>query len=365
MRRQDKEFTDRKLIDEILSRAVICTIAMNDESTPHIVPVNFGYQDNVIYLHSAPEGRKIDLLRKNPEVSFIVEDFHQIVTDELACGWSTKYRSVAGTGKIEIVTSNEEKRQGLNVIMEQHGAKGPYVYREGQLDRMVVLKLTIERITGKESGKNVELDPLRAELLEMAKHNKSLAETGLIFQDNQFDQGRYAEIKELSVKMIAGLTGNQPVDVEGFYLPVTDYPTPKVDVRGLVLNEAGEILMVRESVDGKWTLPGGWADVGLSPSQVVIREVQEEAGLTVTAERLLAVYDKRCHPHPPSPYYIYKLIFLCLMTGGDLEPGFDILDAAWVNPDNLPELSTDRILEGQIVELLERINEGKMETRFD
>jgi nitroimidazol reductase NimA-like FMN-containing flavoprotein (pyridoxamine 5'-phosphate oxidase superfamily)/ADP-ribose pyrophosphatase YjhB (NUDIX family) len=369
MRRKDKEITSREVIDEILGRAVVCRLALNDEGSPHLFPVNFGYSGNTLYFHSAPQGRKIELILGEPRATFEVTDFYRIITSDLACGWTTEYRSVIGSGKIEIVLDNEEKRLGLDIIMKQHGQEGPNNYSEISLNRMVVLKLVIESVTGKQSGSMGEerQEPRSAgsELIEMAKQYKALAETGLKYQPVEYDQERYSQIREMAIRMMALLTGSDPVEIEAFFAPVTDYPTPKVDVRGLVMDESGRILMVRERVDGKWTLPGGWADIGLSPSEVAVKEVSEESGLEVEVVRLLAVYDKRCHPHPPSPYYIYKIVFLCNLKGGVLKPGFDILDAAWVNPGALPELSTDRILAGQITALIKQAVSGSHETIFD
>ena len=203
----------------------------------------------------------------------------------------------------------------------------------------------------KQSGEEPGRLSAGRELLEIAKQLKALSETGLVYQDNPFDRERYSQIRGLSLKIMANLTGDNVESVGSFFADVKDYPTPKVDVRGFVLNERGEILMVRESIDGKWTIPGGWADIGFTPSQMVVKEVREESGIEVSVERLLAVYDKSCHLHPPSPWYIYKMVFLCRVTGGDLNPGFDILDAGWFNVKELPELSTERIMAEQIEEL--------------
>jgi len=365
MRRHDKEVTDQTIINEILSRATVCRIALNDVESPHLIPLNFGYSNNALYFHSAAEGKKIELIRKDNRVTFEVEDFNRLIRDDTACGYTTAYRSVIGTGKIELLSGFEEKKQGLDIIMAQHGKQGPNTYRDGSIDKVQVIKLSIEKISCKQSGKETDNISITPELLEQAKQYKALAETGLKFQKDPYDQERYSQVRELSIKMMALLSGTTPAEVESFFKPVTDYPTPKVDVRGLVINESGEVLLVRERVDGKWTIPGGWADIGLTPSEVVAREVQEEAGLEVKVNRLLAVYDKRSHPHPPSPYYIYKLVFQCTITGGTLNPGFDILDAGWFSPDDLPELSTDRILPEQIRELTALYSHKTINTIFD
>jgi ADP-ribose pyrophosphatase YjhB (NUDIX family) len=194
-----------------------------------------------------------------------------------------------------------------------------------------------------------------ASFLNLAKRIKSIADTGLLYNTNDYDRERYTELLEISHELMSGLI-DQPVEVvKDFYASNKDYPTPKVDIRGLVLNPAGEILMVKEMADGKWTLPGGWADIGYSPAEVIVKELQEEAGLAVKATRLLAVFDKKCHPHPAQPYYVYKFGLLCEVVGEvNLQKGFDILAVGWFPPDDLPPLSEDRILKSQI-ELLVKI----------
>ena len=106
--------------------------------------------------------------------------------------------------------------------------------------------------------------------------------------------------------------------------------------------------MAQESVDGKWTIPGGWSDVGNTPTEVAVKEIKEETGLDAEIVRLIAVYDKQRHPHPPEPYYIYKMIFHCKITGGELQAGFDMQGADWFSLDELPQLSENRILESQL-----------------
>ncbi len=113
------------------------------------------------------------------------------------------------------------------------------------------------------------------------------------------------------------------------------------------------MLLVKESLDGKWSLPGGWGEVGFSPSEVIRKEIKEETGLEATVSRLLAVYDKKCHPHPPQPLYVYKLVFWCEAVSGSLSPGFDIIDARYFAIEQLPELSEERILKSQIEQVCE------------
>ncbi|MBK3518633.1 NUDIX hydrolase N-terminal domain-containing protein [Carboxylicivirga marina] len=187
--------------------------------------------------------------------------------------------------------------------------------------------------------------------LNTIKKIKALAETGLVYAQNGYEVERNQELVDLSKELMAAIA-NKPIEaIDKFYLPPKEYPTPKVDVRALILNEKDEVLLAKEMMDGKWSIPGGWADIGHSPSEVVVKEVKEETGLESKVERVLAIYDKRCHPHPPQPWYVYKIMFLCKSTGGELRGNFDIEEANWFALDKLPPLSEDRILKSQIKEL--------------
>lgn len=187
--------------------------------------------------------------------------------------------------------------------------------------------------------------------LNTFKKIKALAETGLVYAQNGYEIERNQELLDLSQQLMSAIA-NEPIETfDRYYLPPKEYPTPKVDVRALILNEKDEILLAKEVMDGRWSIPGGWADIGFSPSEVVIKEVEEETGLHSEVERVLAIYDKRCHPHRPQPWYVYKIMFLCKVTGGELRGNFDIEEARWFALDNLPPLSEDRILESQIKEL--------------
>ncbi len=187
--------------------------------------------------------------------------------------------------------------------------------------------------------------------LELIKRIKSLSETGLVYYQNEYDKERYEELFALSMELLSIVSGQSLTTLTDFLPPSKDYPTPKVDIRALILNQANELLLVKEKLDGKWALAGGWGDIGFTPSEVIAKEIQEETGLNATVSRLLAIYDKKCHPHPPQAFYVYKLVFLCEVTGGEINPSFDIEDVAYFPINHLPELSTDRILASQINQL--------------
>jgi len=151
MRRKDKEISDYRIIEEILSASEICRIAISDTDAPYLVPLNYGYRDNHLYFHAASQGRKIDLLRKNNRVCFEIEFAHEVIKSEHSCGWSAKYRSVIGYGTIEMLSGMEEIRDGLDIIMQHYG-RMDNEYEDNYLQRIVMLKLKIESISGKQSG---------------------------------------------------------------------------------------------------------------------------------------------------------------------------------------------------------------------
>jgi hypothetical protein len=152
MRRKDKEITDRRIIDELLKTARVCRIALVDAGEPYIVPVNYGYRDNALYIHSAAAGRKMDILRRNNRVCFEIESPAATIQHPEACHWGTRARSLIGYGRVEIITDREEKRRGLDIIMAHHGKTDANLYDEKQLTAVVILKLTIESLVGKQLG---------------------------------------------------------------------------------------------------------------------------------------------------------------------------------------------------------------------
>ena len=151
MQRKNQEIIDRNVIEEILSKSLICRIGMICNGVPYIVPLNYGYTMNAIYIHSASEVKKMDILKANNKVCFEIEDTTEIIRKDLSCDWATKYRSLIGYGTIEIINDEEQKKRGLDIIMAQHGKKENTVYKETQVEKIVILKLTIERVTGKQS----------------------------------------------------------------------------------------------------------------------------------------------------------------------------------------------------------------------
>ncbi len=202
--------------------------------------------------------------------------------------------------------------------------------------------------------------------IDKIKRLMALAETGIVYYANEFELERCQEQRELCLELISEMTDKPLEQIKDFYMPPLQYPTPKVDVRAFVLNSEGKILMVRESMDGKWSIPGGWTDIGFSPKEVVEKEVMEETGISAKVNRLLAVWDKKCHPHPAAAYHIYKMVFFCEAEDyTTLNKAHDILDVAYFDINDLPELSTDRILESQLRVLYDMVQNNRMDTIFD
>ena len=150
MRRSDKEITDKKVIEEIISDSIVCKVAMADDNRPYIVPLCFGLKDNTLYFHSAPEGKKIDILKKNPNVCFEFEIYTQVIKSAEACGWGMKYRSIIGFGKAAFILDEASKEKAFNIIMHQY-ADGTFSYDKALLSATVIIKVDIEHMTGKQS----------------------------------------------------------------------------------------------------------------------------------------------------------------------------------------------------------------------
>jgi hypothetical protein len=153
MRRKDKEITDIRQIEDILHNGKFCHIAMASRDDPYMVTVNYGYKDNCIYFHSAPDGQKLDMIRNNPKVCFMVFVDDILVEGDNPCrDWSMKYRSVIGFGKAIIINNPDEKAAGLNILMDHYVKRGPFEFNEKNLAETAVIKIEIEKITGKVSG---------------------------------------------------------------------------------------------------------------------------------------------------------------------------------------------------------------------
>jgi ADP-ribose pyrophosphatase YjhB (NUDIX family) len=200
--------------------------------------------------------------------------------------------------------------------------------------------------------------------LEWIKQVHAVARWGLTYAKDPFDLERYEVLLKLSVAMMADFAQLDTTRIEGLFANEVGYLTPKVDVRGVVFQD-GKLLMVQEKWDGRWTIPGGWADIGLSPAEVAVKEVQEEAGLIVKPVKMLAMLDKKFYPHPASPYHIYKVFMRCEIVSGEIATGLESQGVGFFSPNQLPELSNHRVTHEQITLLFQHYHDPHRPTDFD
>ena len=201
--------------------------------------------------------------------------------------------------------------------------------------------------------------------LEWVRRLQAVAQNGLMFCKDPFDRERYEHVQSVAEEILSS-TGDE-IDaalVNQFMRGERGYATPKVDVRGAVFRE-NRLLFVREKSDGLWTLPGGWADVGESPAEAVVREVEEESGFVTRAAKLIALYDRNKHAHPPTLYHSYKAFFLCDLIGGAAAPSVETTAVEFFALDALPPLSTPRITPQQIERLFAHHADRALPTEFD
>jgi nitroimidazol reductase NimA-like FMN-containing flavoprotein (pyridoxamine 5'-phosphate oxidase superfamily) len=152
MRRKEKEITDEAEVVDLLSSETICRLAFAEGNVPYIVPVNYGYRDGALYIHSAPEGRKIAIIEKNDLVCFEVESGVHMVSADSACGFSMAYRSVIGYGKARVLHDSGMKRGALNIIMKQQTGSEGWSFSEKPLEKVAVIKVEIQSMSGKKSS---------------------------------------------------------------------------------------------------------------------------------------------------------------------------------------------------------------------
>ena len=164
----------------------------------------------------------------------------------------------------------------------------------------------------------------------------SLSQSGLTYSVNEYDRERYKRLQEITAEIIASQSIVSKESVLDSFSMQAGYITPKVDVRGAVIRD-GKILLIQERADGNWAMPGGWADLGNSPASVAEREVWEESGFRVKAEKVVAVIDAN-RLEPMEFYHAYKIIFLCQLLDGEPRTNYETLAVDFFDPDHLPTL---------------------------
>ena len=187
----------------------------------------------------------------------------------------------------------------------------------------------------------------RPDWLRWAQRVQAIAQTGLTYASDPFDRERYEELRGIAVAMASGALGVPAEDVRVAFASGLGYPTPKVDVRAVVFR-GEELLLVRERKSGQWTFPGGWADVGDTPSLAAERETLEESGYRVKAGKVLAVLDKSRHEHPVSVDYTYKVLIRCRLEGGEPRTSHEIDAVGFFAREAIPDLDLDRTTPGQV-----------------
>ena len=204
------------------------------------------------------------------------------------------------------------------------------------------------------------------EWLAWAREIQAIAQTGLAFCREHYDRERYAALQELAVRIAAARGGGEPARVAELFGAETGYATPKVDVRGAAFRD-GKILMVREAVDnGRWTLPGGWADVNLTPAENVVKEMREESGFAVRVRKLAAVWDRTRQGHTPQLFQAYKFFFICEIAGGVAATSSETTEVRFFGEHEIPDdLSVGRVLPRQIARMFAHHRTPNLPTEYD
>jgi ADP-ribose pyrophosphatase len=198
-----------------------------------------------------------------------------------------------------------------------------------------------------------------------AQQIEALAQSGMAYTTNPFDQQRYQELRHIAAEMMAAATGANLQEVTSVFDAQSGYATPKLDVRGVVFKDE-KILLVRELMDGgRWTLPGGWIDINEPLSRAAEREVREEAGMIVKARKLAAVYDRNLHGHPSYPFHAYKLFMLCDLIAEATPDPLETSDPTFFELGHLPELSLARTTPEEIKRVAVHLQHPELPTEFD
>lgn len=188
---------------------------------------------------------------------------------------------------------------------------------------------------------------MQKQWLRWAKELQSIAQAGLAYSKDKYDMERFQQIRDLSVEILDQYTDMDHGKIKDLFCGETGYQTPKVDIRGAIFKD-DRILLVKESTDGCWAMPGGWAEVGLSVRENVMKEAKEEAGACVVPKRIIAIQDRNRHNEPVSAFDIYKIFVLCDWVEGKFEENIETEDYGFFTLSDLPALSVGRNTKEQI-----------------
>jgi ADP-ribose pyrophosphatase YjhB (NUDIX family) len=203
--------------------------------------------------------------------------------------------------------------------------------------------------------------------LTWTRELQAIAQTGLAFVRDPYDRERYEMLRALAARMMAAHTAAPVERIEALFENETGYATPKIDVRGAVFDDCNRLLLVRELADGgRWTLPGGWADVNLTAAENVVKEVREESGFDVRVCKVAAVWDRTRQGHAAGVFSCCKLFYICGVVGGAAATGPETSEVAWFSEDELPDdLSLGRVLPHQLRRMFEHARDPLLPTEFD
>jgi ADP-ribose pyrophosphatase YjhB (NUDIX family) len=200
--------------------------------------------------------------------------------------------------------------------------------------------------------------------LEWGQQIAAIAQSGLAYSPNVYDRERYEDLRQIAAEILSTYTDTDSTVIQAILDSQAGYTTPKIDIRGVVFKD-DKILLVRELADGGWTLPGGWADVNEPPSLAVEREVWEESGYEVKAVKVLALFDRNKHGHPPYIFHTYKIYFLCDLIGGQPRESIETGGAEFYGEEVLPPLSLARTTPEVLARLFEHHRHPDWPTDFD
>jgi ADP-ribose pyrophosphatase YjhB (NUDIX family) len=200
--------------------------------------------------------------------------------------------------------------------------------------------------------------------LELAREIQAIGQKGFNLTQGYYDRMNYARLLEIAAEMVAMKTPLEREQVLETFMVQPGYATAKVDVRAAVVRE-GRLLLVQERRDQKWCMPGGWADVGEYPSEMVAREVLEESGFNVQPFRLVGVFDANRAGRPLEFFHAYKIIFLCRIMGGEPRTSDETMGVDFFEFDDLPQLSENRTSLRHIQEVRARLADDSLPAAFD
>ncbi len=207
-------------------------------------------------------------------------------------------------------------------------------------------------------------DQTSPQWLAWAREIQALSQTGLTFNEPGYDTERYMRLMEIAAEIIDQHTCVSKSEALACFSAQPGYATVKVDVRGAVLRD-DQILLVQERLDQRWCMPGGWADVGDKPSEMVAREVWEESGFEVKPVKILGVYDANRVQVPTEFFHAYKIVFMCEITGGQARPSDETMDVGFFDRHDLPPLSECRTNEQHITDVFAHYNDPSKPSIFD